>query len=1214
MHLIRDLFASDVTRDIPPVVYFHEQQPEKLQMEVAEYIITGGWNPSHPNHKRVSDGIHESYVRLLTHIAAELEKPRGLELLPAAWISGFYGSGKSSFAKLLGLALDNRLLPDGTPLVEALLRRDTSQRAPELRAAWERLRSRVEPIAVVFDIGGVARDGEQIHAAIVRQVQRRLGYCPEPHVADFELKIEHAGDGQRFAELAAEVLGRPWAEVKDDPMAEEDFSLVMSHLYPDRYTDPMAWFASRAGTDAGQGASAGEAAVQMRDMLTFRAPDATLFVVVDEVSQYIHQDNGRMLALQSFVSELQSRLKGRAWLLVTGQEKLDEAGDRVVLGKMKDRFPPRFRVHLGQTNIRDVVHKRLLQKTPAADRALRALFEKHGPELRLYGYETQHLTEDDFVEVYPMFPGHLDLILQITSALRVRSSRTQGDDQAIRGLMQLLGELFRARRLAEREIGALVTLDEVYEVQHTALDSEVQASMARVLSRCTADGESPLLVRAAKAVALLEVLSESQAVTSALVASCLFDHVARGNGEPAVKEALEELRRRNLLSYSVKQGYRVQSSAAEEWERERREITLPREKLSRAVRELLVKLVQKPNHPKLQGRAFPYAAFYSDGRAAVDERLVDPRTRATFTVDFRFATKADHTGEGARAAWIKRSDETHLRDRLLWVCGDLDQVEHFARERERSLGMVAKYAPRRASLPPARRDLLTQESDQAERLEKDLLEAIEAAWLGGTMYFRGRAIDPRDHGQAFATALEAAGVRHLPDLYPHFTALQVDPSELAQLLQIELSGVGAKFTEHALALFEIEGNRYVATCQGVVPSRILDHIAAERGVSGSLLLKTFEGPPYGYPVNVVQACLAGLLRGSKIRIEPEGGPPITAPRDIGVQDVFTKLNAFRKATFLPDEQPRDPRMLARICRFFEDHLDRRLDREEQAIADAVQQVFPELAARQRNVLRRLDQVLDNIVAAPTKLRDLHEVLEACLRRVRETAPTVRAVGKHLDALIDGVNALKIYDAELTEDALVAVKRAQEVSRVVAAQLRDEPTLDAPVQAAIEALAELLEGDRPWQALAELEAPRDAVLAAYDERRQHLLEWQEQQAEAARAGVRQRDGFETLSGDESHHVLRPITEALTDTTPTIWQPPLSALRHDFARKLAEAERTANERLDDILEKRDRRRVHRVPLRPLRNRELNGPEDLEALLAELREQLRPLLEKGGRVRLL
>ena len=51
--LIRELFRQDVTRDIPPVVYFHEQSPDKVQDEVTEYIITGGWNKNHPNYKRV---------------------------------------------------------------------------------------------------------------------------------------------------------------------------------------------------------------------------------------------------------------------------------------------------------------------------------------------------------------------------------------------------------------------------------------------------------------------------------------------------------------------------------------------------------------------------------------------------------------------------------------------------------------------------------------------------------------------------------------------------------------------------------------------------------------------------------------------------------------------------------------------------------------------------------------------------------------------------------------------------------------------------------------------------------------------------------------------------------------------------------------------------------------------------------------------------------
>lgn len=183
---IRELFAADVTRDIPPVVYFHEQSPAKLQSEVSEYIITGGYPEGDPRAKRYgttgsSGGIHEQFVHLLQGILRELQKKGGPEL-PASWISGFYGSGKSSFAKLAGLALDGAILPDGTPLEKALLARDDSAKRQELVSAWQELRARVNPIAVVFDIGGVARDNEHIHAAALRQVQMRLGYCSKSNL------------------------------------------------------------------------------------------------------------------------------------------------------------------------------------------------------------------------------------------------------------------------------------------------------------------------------------------------------------------------------------------------------------------------------------------------------------------------------------------------------------------------------------------------------------------------------------------------------------------------------------------------------------------------------------------------------------------------------------------------------------------------------------------------------------------------------------------------------------------------------------------------------------------------------------------------------------------------------------------------------------------------------------------------------------------------
>jgi hypothetical protein len=257
------------------------------------------------------------------------------------------------------------------------------------------------------------------------------------------------------------------------------------------------------------------------------------------------------------------------------------------------------------------------------------------------------------VDVYPLLPGQIELILRITSVLRTRSSRAQGDDQAIRGLLQLLGELFRRQQLADQAIGTLVSLDRVYEVQYTALDADTQSSMARIQGQCTGEG-SELMLRAAKAVALLELIQDSEPTTEELVAKCLADRMDGGNQQAAVRQALEELRRRNLLGYSEKQGYKIQSTAGEEWERERDDFPFSRQELSKQLQESLKQLMgdaSSVERPKLEGRPFPWEVRYSDGRYANDAQLIDPRDDACLTLDLRCLP----LDERVESTWIRRS-------------------------------------------------------------------------------------------------------------------------------------------------------------------------------------------------------------------------------------------------------------------------------------------------------------------------------------------------------------------------------------------------------------------------------------------------------------------------------------------------------------------------------------------------------------------------------
>lgn len=1212
--LIRDLFAANVTRDIPPVVYFHEQSPAKLQAEVSEYIITGGFPDGDPRAGRYTQGgIHEQFVRLLRNVVQELGKKGGPEL-PASWISGCYGSGKSSFAKLLGLALDGVVLPDGTALDRALIARDDSPKRSELVSAWEALRKRVNPMAVVFDIGGVARDDEHIHSAVLRQVQVRLGYCSKSNlVADYELRLQKAGEWARFLATARVVLGKDWQLAKEEELADDHFSHVLHVMDPSRYLDPTSWIDSRAGSRTGGGSSVREAVDAIDAMMSLWAEGKALFIVVDEVSQYVHQDANRMLKLQSFISELGQRMKGGVWLLATGQQKLEDQTELHGVGKLKDRFPPSLRVHLGNMNIRDVIHKRLLKKKPEHEATLRTLFQKHRSDLKLFAYACEEITEEDFVEVYPMLPGHIDLLMEITSNLRTRSNRIQGDDHAIRGLLQLLGELFRERRLADQEVGKLVTLDAIFEVQHTALDADVRATFLRLPEHVDPRADA-LAIRAAKAVALLEQVQEGgRPTTPELVAQCLYAELGLGSQVSAVSQALEKLRGLNLLSYSEREGYKLQTSTGQEWQREREDHGVASEAISIVVQDTLKNLIGSlQERPKYQGRTFPWSLWFSDGRHANDVRLADSRESSTVAVDFRFLGRKE---ERTHATWVQQSALEQLANRILWVVGDSD-VAHACREEVRSKKMVEKYQDRWASLPKAKQQLLLQEQARLAELEAATERAVANAFFDGVIYFRGQQLCPKDLAGAFGPAAVNVANRLLPDLYPYASELPgITKTELLQLLEKDLAGPSTKFLEGGLGILSLDDQRYVATCRGEHPKRLAQEIQKTGGLSGQSLVATFMAPPYGYPVDLVQVCCAGLLRGKHLRVRTEAGEEITSYKDAGVKDLFTKDQAFRKADFFPPaEDPVGPRDRVAIAKFFESALDVRLERDDEAFADATFLHFPHLRTRLCEVEKRYED-LPGRPPVSQRLARLAKALEDC-RRHRPIQKIVLELKRNLEALRDGMTELRLLESELTPEALMAVKQAARARDCELAQLSELSEL-GELEAEAEAIDEQLRSERPWRGIPMLEDGVARVRERYVEVRRNTLARQNAEAEKVQARIRMAAGFEKLDPDQAHTVMKPILDARSDTTPEAVSPTLAQLRDAFASRIGPAEDRARDRLDEVRIK-DQGEPPPVPIvkleASLRGREIQTRAELQALLRELEQRIGELLDRGERVRLL
>src|SRR5580704_8732992 len=90
MTTIGDLLTR-LERKIEEVIQVDQANEESVYAEITEYIAT--------------DSIREQYYDILKAVA---EAPSDPHESVGVWVSGFFGSGKSSFAKNLGYALENR--------------------------------------------------------------------------------------------------------------------------------------------------------------------------------------------------------------------------------------------------------------------------------------------------------------------------------------------------------------------------------------------------------------------------------------------------------------------------------------------------------------------------------------------------------------------------------------------------------------------------------------------------------------------------------------------------------------------------------------------------------------------------------------------------------------------------------------------------------------------------------------------------------------------------------------------------------------------------------------------------------------------------------------------------------------------------------------------------------------------------------------------------
>src|SRR5918911_823546 len=167
--LIKDLFATDIERNIEEVIKVDQTNEQLVREELAEYVAT--------------DSIRSHFRAILERYRETPNKPHeGIGI----WVSGFFGSGKSSFAKILGLALEDHPI-QGTTAGELF-----GQRAGDTRiqVLLKNIREHIPTEAVIFDIAtdrSVRTGNQNVTEILYRVFLQHLGYARDLDLAELEI-------------------------------------------------------------------------------------------------------------------------------------------------------------------------------------------------------------------------------------------------------------------------------------------------------------------------------------------------------------------------------------------------------------------------------------------------------------------------------------------------------------------------------------------------------------------------------------------------------------------------------------------------------------------------------------------------------------------------------------------------------------------------------------------------------------------------------------------------------------------------------------------------------------------------------------------------------------------------------------------------------------------------------------------------------------------
>jgi len=1172
---IRELFSKPIDRTIEEVIKVDQTDEEVLADEIEEYETT--------------TALAKHYCEIFDRYLETPNKPHeGI----AVWVSGFFGSGKSSFAKMVGLSIDNRDVL-GRSASERFAERARSQR---LEVLLRTINEKIPTHAVIFDVStdrGIRSGNQTLTEIMYGLFLQSLGYAKDLDLSELEIALEEQGRLTQFEDEYRKLFDKSWDTEKGKvAFALSQASRVLHNLEPDTYPLADSWVkAVKNKADITPGKLADRATELMRR----RKPGESLMFVVDEVGQFVARDVQKMLDLQAVVQSLGVKGRGKHWLVVTSQEKLGELisgldDKKIELRRLMDRFP--LQVHLEPSDISEVTSRRVLSKNAVAEAVLGQLFDQHrarltentrmSAEIRL-----PELSRPGFIDLYPLLPYQIDLIIDIVSGLRTQGGGGGHVGGANRTIIKLAQQLLinPAVNLAAEPCGTLARLDQVYDLVEHNIASDVRAKIASI----GRDLKHPLAQPVAKVICLLQFVKTVHR-TEENFAAALYPAVGADSRLADVKEALLELE----ATHQVRRGddgYRIPTPAEDDWERSRNAVNPKPGDAHRLVTEVVQGFWQpQPAYTLLETKTFK-AGLTIHGREV---------TSGDLAFHFHFA---DEPAEFPALAEELRSRSQLERSHVFWAAALDEAIDRQIVELFRSREILARRGREaRGEGTPA---LIAEEGVRQRRHLEELRRLLKAACLSGSVYFRGTDRRPSDGTQEVGRgAIEILG-KVLPEVFDRFQEAAAKPTDVKKGVEAlfsaeNLQGLPSVFSN--LNLLRSENGRTVFNADSGPLRELLNRIEERANygetASGRLLADEFAREPFGWDFEAVRLLVLSLLRAGKIDATSKA-QTIEATTSIEARETFSNNNLFRQASFRP-KRGIEFEELVKAAEAFRDTFGAEV--RELSAGAIVEELRREVARHEDLVSAALGKLTANRLPGTGVLDSALGQMKAILRGTEDQA--LATFNASFRAIKDAIKRAAELEQALTEPRVHDLEQARRALAVAWPVLKLEPDLHPDLASRAEQLEDLLKRESFYRDLPAIEQHARAIELEYSRRFED--------AQQARID-RYREALELLTKTPGWHDLPPEVQAdlaaplRAGTEPLPRTSPLSLLRSD--RDACDARlRQAVRRVQEVLEGE---RLAAVQPQPYFGGGVETEEQLDAALQGLREECLHLIGAGKKV---